>query len=405
MQGTQADTQQSPAICVYCGSSEHISSQCCNRPWDNREQPCSMPEPLRNQEFQHDNSEMSGNTGFQSANSQGQTSQPHLHRLYSEILGNDGSYEPNNNTSSQFSRGNQNHNSDQRRNTLAGSGRHSTREQLQNQYANNSSSNFRNYEYQQRGPAQSHARFDERYNQQYSPPIYPPTPSLNSSFPEALSKSLLQITENQSRTTGAMKASQEAQAEAHKEMSRTNKMRDDDALFNSIKVYDGSNPAKFKKWMDSIDQATHITGRDLKKELLKKLDGVIRNSLTMMDATWSDDDIISKLCQDFSSLSTMNRAREELKSLYQELGEPITVFIYKYGQMHFLSTGIRSERKTHPFAITGFISALEPQLNQIVAKRYTDAGTNLILWRKSSSWQNSAPGRCRRPVHWARVLH
>ena len=40
--------------------------------------------------------------------------------------------------------------------------------------------------------------------------------------------------------------------------------------------------------------------------------------------------------------------------------------------MHFLSTGIRSERKTHPFAITGFISALEPQLNQIVAKRYTD---------------------------------
>ena len=40
--------------------------------------------------------------------------------------------------------------------------------------------------------------------------------------------------------------------------------------------------------------------------------------------------------------------------------------------MHFLSTGIRSERKTHPFAITGFISALEPQLNRAVAKRYTD---------------------------------
>ena len=39
--------------------------------------------------------------------------------------------------------------------------------------------------------------------------------------------------------------------------------------------------------------------------------------------------------------------------------------------MHFLSTGIRSERET--FAITGFISALEPQLNRAVAKRYTDA--------------------------------
>ena len=77
---------------------------------------------------------------------------------------------------------------------------------------------------------QSHARFNERYNHHYSPPIYPPTPSLNSSFPEALSKSLLQIAENQSRTIEAMKASQEAQAEAYKEMSRTNKMRDLDTL-------------------------------------------------------------------------------------------------------------------------------------------------------------------------------
>ena len=173
-----------------------------------------------------------------------------------------------------------------------------------------------------------------RYNQQYSP-IYPPTPSLNSSFPEALSKSLLQIVENQSRTIEAMKASQEAQAEAYKEMSRTNKMRDDDALFNSIEAYDRSNPTQFEKWIDSINQATHITGRDLRKELLKKSDGVIRNLLTIIDAAWSDNDIIAKLHQDFSSSSTMNKAREELKSLYQEPGEPITVFIYKYSHMPF----------------------------------------------------------------------
>ena len=146
-------------------------------------------------------------------------------------------------------------------------------------------------------------------------------------------------------------------------------MRDDDALFNSIEVYNGSNPTKFEKWIDSIDQATHITGRDLRKELLKKSDGVVRNSLTMIDVMWSDDDITAKSCQDFSSLSTMNRAREELKSLYQEPGEPITVFIYKYGHMHFLSTGIRSEKEAHPFAIT----VLEPQLNRAVVKRYTYA--------------------------------
>ena len=93
----------------------------------------------------------------------------------------------------------------------------------------------------------------------------------------------------------AMEASQEAQTEAYREMSWTNKVRNDDALFNSIEVYDGSNPTKFEKWIDSINQATHITPRDLRKELLKKSDGVIRNPLTMIDATWSDDDIITKL--------------------------------------------------------------------------------------------------------------
>ena len=128
-----------------------------------------------------------------------------------------------------------------------------------------------------------------------------------------------------------------------------------------------------RKGMDSIDQATHITGRDLRKELLKKSDGVVRNTLSMMDVRWTDDAIITKLCQDFSSLSTMNRAREELKNFNQEPGEPITVFIYKYSQMHYLSTGIRANRETHPFAITGFIAALELKLNNMVARKYVNS--------------------------------
>ena len=110
-------------------------------------------------------------------------------------------------------------------------------------------------------------------------------------------------------------------------MTKSNKVRDDDALFHSIEVYDRSNPTKFEKWIDSIDEATHITGRDLRKELLKKSDGVIRNTLSMMDNRWSDDTIIASLCQDFSFLSTMNRAREELKNLYQEPGELITIYL------------------------------------------------------------------------------
>ena len=117
---------------------------------------------------------------------------------------------------------------------------------------------YRNHNFDYReSQRQPHTRFNERYNQRYSPPVFPPTPSLNSSFLEGLSRSLLQIAENQSRTIEAMKASQQAQAAAYKEMTKTNKMRDDDALFHSIEIYYESNPTKFKKWIDSINQATH----------------------------------------------------------------------------------------------------------------------------------------------------
>ena len=164
--------QQSPHICVYCGSIEHSSSNCCRRPWDNREQPCSTPDSLRRN--QPSNSKIlgnaTGNTASIGANTHGHPPQSQYQRSNSENLGNSG---PNN--------------------------RHS-------QSSRNTNYNY-DYRESQRQP---HARFDERYNQRYSPPVFPPTPSLNNSFPEALSRSLLQIAENQSRTIEAMKASQEA---------------------------------------------------------------------------------------------------------------------------------------------------------------------------------------------------
>ena len=144
---------RSPQICVYCGSIEHSSSNCCRRPWDNREQPCSTPKSLRRD--QQANAENLGNamgrTAPMSANTQGHPPQPQSQRSNAGTSANTG----HNNRSSQY---------------------------------------YRNYNYDYReSQKQPHTRFDKRYNQRYSPPIFPPTPSLNSSFPEVLSKSLLQI--------------------------------------------------------------------------------------------------------------------------------------------------------------------------------------------------------------------
>ena len=66
--------QQSPQICVYCGSPEHSSSNCHRRPWDNREQPNSTPNFLRRD--QQANSKILGNATGRTA-SMGANTQAH----------------------------------------------------------------------------------------------------------------------------------------------------------------------------------------------------------------------------------------------------------------------------------------------------------------------------------------
>ena len=124
-------------------------------------------------------------------------------------------------------------------------------------------------------------------------------------------------------------------------MTQSNQAREDDALFAGINVYDGEDPSKFEGWLDAVEQACNMTDRNLCKELMKKSSEAIRETLSMMNAAWTDDNIISKLRQDFSSISTMNRAREELKDLKQLPGQQISSYMYKYGRIHFVATGIR----------------------------------------------------------------
>ena len=66
--------QQSPQICVYCGSTEHSSSNCYRRPWNNREQPHSTPNSLRRD--QQVNSKILGNAAGRTA-SMGANTQAH----------------------------------------------------------------------------------------------------------------------------------------------------------------------------------------------------------------------------------------------------------------------------------------------------------------------------------------
>ena len=156
---------------------------------------------------------------------------------------------------------------------------------------------------------------------------------------DAVGRSIIQLAENQSHSLDFILAGQQSQMDAFKEMTHSNQAREDDALFAGIPVYDGEDPSCFEGWLDVVEQVCNMTDRKLRKELMKKSTGAIRETLSMMNPYWTDDDVISKLRQNFSSMSTMNRPRKELKDLKQLPGQPISSYMYKYGRIHFLATG------------------------------------------------------------------
>ena len=222
---------------------------------------------------------------------------------------------------------------------------------------------------------QQHAHFNEGYNKRYSPPTFPSPGFNNTMASDTVGRSIIQLMENQSHSLDFILAGQQLQMDAYREMTCSNQVREDDALFAGIEVYNGEDPSCFEGWLDAVKQACNMTNRNLRKELMKKSTGAIRETLSMMNASWTDNDIISKLRQDFSSMSTMNRAREELKDLKQLPGQPISSYMYKYGRIHFLATGNQAHNERYLTAIMEFIESLKPKLMWTLAKKHADPQT------------------------------
>ena len=142
-----------------------------------------------------------------------------------------------------------------------------------------------------------------------------------------------------------------------------------------------------------MEQACNMTNRNLHKELMKKSSGAIRETILMMNTAWTDDDIISKLRQDFSSMSTMNRVREELKDLKQLPGQPISSYMYKYGRIHFLTTGNQARNERYPTAIKEFIESLNPKLMRALAKKHADPRTRPQMLQQALKMAEEASRR------------
>ena len=329
-------------VCIYCGKSNHSSANCRYRPKDNQEEPRQTPDALKT-------GATSENSTSVSRNQTGPAPHTTNNNPFSHIDGR--------------GQNNQHYGGPQRSHHREQNGAAPRGEQTDN--------NNQNFPPRR----QQHAYFDEGYNRRYSPPMFPSLTFNNTMASDAVGRSIIQLAENQSHSLDFILAGQQSQMDAYREMTRSNQAWEDDALFAGINVYDGEDPSKFEGWLDAIEQAWNMTDRNLHKELMKKSSGAIREILSMMNTAWTNDDVISKLRQDFSSMSTMNRAREELKDLKQLPGQPISSYMYKYGRIHFLATGNQAHNERYLTAIMEFIESLNPKLMRALAKKHVDPRT------------------------------
>ena len=327
-------------VCIYCGKTNHSSAYCRYRPRDNWEEPRHTPNALK-----------TGDTGKNltpvGRNQPGSTHHNINNTPFSHIDG----------------RGQIQH--------YGGLHRPQHREQTGAAPRGEQMDNNPNFPPRR----QQHTHFNKGYNRRYSPPTFSSPAFNNTMASDGVSISIIQLVENQSRSLDFILAGQQSQMDAYREMTHSNQAREDDALSAGIGVYGGKDPSRFEGWLDVVKQACNMTDRNLHKELMKKSTGAIREMLSMMNTAWTDNDVISKLRQDFSSMSTMNRAREELKDLKQLPGQPISSYMNKYGRIHFLAMGNQAHNERYPTAIMEFIKSLNPKLMRALVKKHANPRT------------------------------
>ena len=142
-------------------------------------------------------------------------------------------------------------------------------------------------------------------------------------------------------------------------------------MFTSIPVFDGDR-TQCEQWLDDMDQAMRISGRNLRTELIKKSTGAVRQVIMMAHPDASDDDLINIIREDFSDAPTMNEVQEELLHMRQKPEEQMLVYVYRYGRMHQRSSGIRAAEETHQHVIQDFIKSLKPKIKNKFANKFAE---------------------------------
>ena len=129
-----------------------------------------------------------------------------------------------------------------------------------------------------------------------------------------------------------------------------------------IPTFTGEEPEKCLEWITHIRNVCRQSGRSFQQELTNKSGLVVQNFLSSLDTNITENDLVEKMLQMFSDISTTTQAIKKLKEMRQSENESILAYNQRYKMLVERVEGKQIEFITSPVAMEMYLGTIIPPL-------------------------------------------
>ena len=159
------------------------------------------------------------------------------------------------------------------------------------------------------------------------------------------------------------------QVEALKELTATTAQRNYDYLFANIPTYDGSDPELCEKWLDRLEVACRISGRNIREEALARSSDALIEVIDSIPLHHPWSVVKEEIRRNFSNCKTRLHATMLLSHIKkQQPKEALRSFITRFKKLHRQATGIKGKDEYSLTHKTQFLTRIR---NTMLANKIT----------------------------------
>ena len=145
------------------------------------------------------------------------------------------------------------------------------------------------------------------------------------------------------------------------ELIKSHNRRDMDNILNNIPTFNKLQPEKCMDWATQIRNVCEQLNRDFRKELMNKLELMVKNFIKGLGADVLDDEVMNRILGFYSDIPTPYHAMDKIKYIKQS-DEPMPQFNQKYRTyIEHLERKTVNEMTSH-MQMELYMSAINPHI-------------------------------------------